>query len=209
MHKNNPFIKIISLLALGAMMAACDSGGVGTTANQNLGNTANQSSYTGPAARDIAVSNFQYYLWRNVTDVTRCGGCHNSEASAPVSPLFFDTSNVNVAYDATVARDPSLLPANLPTMNPLNAVFVDKLNNNHFCWETNPAICATLIAGWIDDWKNAANGGAGARQINLNAPANIRDPGDPQAVLATATTAGTNGTRFANTRYELLAGTNP
>jgi hypothetical protein len=209
MYKNYPFLKIISLLALGAMMSACDSGGVGTSTNPNLGNTANQSAYIGPAARDIAVSNFQYYLWRNVTDVTRCGGCHNSEASTPVTPLFFDTSNVNVAYDATVAKDPSLLPANLPTMNPLNAEFVMKLNGTHFCWETNPAICATLIAGWIDDWKNAANGGAVARQINLTAPANIRDPGDSKSFPATATTVGTNGTSFADTVYPLVAGTNP
>ncbi len=209
MLKDYPFLKIFALLALSAMMAACDSGGVGTTANPNLGNSANNFAYTGSAARDIAVSNFQYYLWRNVTDSTRCGGCHNSEASSPVTPLFFDTSNVNVAYDATVAKDPALLPLNLPTMNPLNAEFVMKLNGTHFCWETNPAICATLIAGWIDDWKNAANGGVASRQINLIAPANIRDPGDSKSFPASATTVGTNGTSFANTVYPLVEGTNP
>ena len=74
MLKDYPFLKIFALLALSAMMAACDSGGVGTTANPNLGNSANNFAYTGSAARDIAVSNFQYYLWRNVTDSTRCGG---------------------------------------------------------------------------------------------------------------------------------------
>ncbi|MDH3763988.1 MAG: hypothetical protein OEU50_23665, partial [Gammaproteobacteria bacterium] len=79
MLKNNPFLKIISLLALGAMMAACDSGSVGTTANPNLaGNGNNKFVYTGPPAQSIEVSNFQYYLWKNVIDATRCGGCHNS-----------------------------------------------------------------------------------------------------------------------------------
>ncbi len=209
MLKNRPFTKLLSVLAFAVVLSACDSGGVGTSSNPDLGTANNGFVYTGVAARDIAVSNFQYYLWRNVTDITRCGGCHNSEASSPVTPLFFDTSNVNVAYDATVARDPSLLPANLPTTNPLNTAFVDKLNNGHFCWETNPTICATLIAGWIDDWKNAANGGAVARQINLIAPANIRDPGDSKSFPASATTVGTNGTSFANTVYPLVEGTNP
>ena len=91
------------------MMAACDSGGVGTTANPNLaGNGGGKFVYTGPAARDIEVSNFQFYLWQNVIDATRCGGCHNSEANTPVTPVFFDTSNVNVAYDQAVTVDPAL-----------------------------------------------------------------------------------------------------
>ena len=206
MLKNNPFLKIISLLALGAMMAACDSGSVGTTANPNLaGNGNNRFVYTGPPAQSIEVSNFQYYLWQNVIDATRCGGCHNSEANAPVSPVFFDTSNVNVAYAQAVALDPALL--DVSTINPLNAEFVNKLNNTHFCWETNSAICATLIAGWIDDWKNGANGGVAARQINLIAPNSIRAPGDSKTFPANATIGGANS--FENTVYPLLVGSNP
>ena len=208
MLKNYPFLKIFSLLALSAMMTACDSGGVGTTANPNLaGNGGGKFVYTGPAARDIEVSNFQFYLWQNVIDATRCGGCHNSEANTPVTPVFFDTSNVNVAYDQAVTVDPALL--DMATINPLNAEFVTKLNGTHFCWETNSAICATLLAGWIDDWKNAANGGVASRQINLTAPANIRDPGDAKSFPATAFTVGTNGTSFADTVHPLLVGTNP
>ena len=206
MLKNYPFLKIFSLLALGALMAACDTGGVGTSANPNLsGNGGKNLVYTGPAARDIEVSNFQFYLWKNVVDPTRCGGCHNSEASTPVTPLFFDTSNVNVAYDAAVARDPALL--NMSTINPLDAVFVDKLENTHFCWETNSLICAALIAGWIDDWKNAANGGVGSRQINLTAPANIRDPGDSKSFPPSHDAPA--GTSFEETVYPLLVGTTP
>jgi len=206
MLKNYPFLKIFSLLALGAMMAACDSGGVGTSANPNLsGNGGNKFVYTGPPARDIEVSNFQFYLWKNVVDPTRCGGCHNSEASTPVTPLFFDTSNVNVAYDAAVAKDPALL--DMSTINPLDAVFVDKLENTHFCWETNTLICAALLAGWIDDWKNAANGGVGSRQINLTAPANIRDPGDSKSFPPSHDVPA--GTSFEETVYPLLVANTP
>ena len=206
MLKNYPFFKTLSLLLLGTLMTACDSGNVGTTANPNLnGGNGNRFVYTGPPARNIAVSNFQYYLWQNVTDAARCGGCHNSDASAPVSPFFFDTSNVNVAYDQAVAKDPSLL--DMTTINPLNAVFVDKLNNTHFCWEAIPAICATLIAGWIDDWKNASNGGVDSRQINLIAPNSIRDPGDSKSFPLTHKLPA--GSSFEETVYPLLVGTNP
>ena len=206
MLKNHPVLKIFSLLALGAMMAACDGGGVGTSANPDLsGGGGNKFVYTGPPARDIEVSNFQFYLWKNVVDPTRCGGCHNSEASTPVTPLFFDTSNVNVAYDAAVAKDPALL--DMSTINPLDAEFVDKLENTHFCWETNTLICAALIAGWIDDWKNAANGGVGARQINLVAPANIRDPGDSKSFPPSHDVPA--GSSFEETVYPLLVGTTP
>jgi hypothetical protein len=206
MFKNYPLLKIIPVLALGALMSACDSGSVGTTSNPNLsGNGGNRFVYTGPPANSIEISNFQFYLWRNVIDPTRCGGCHNSEASSPETPLFFDTSNVNLAYAETVARDPSLL--DMSTVNPVNTVFVQKLLNTHACWETNSAICATLIEGWIDDWKNAANGGVASRQINLTAPAVIRDPGDAKSFPATAFTVGTNGTSFATTVYPLLVGT--
>ncbi len=206
MFKHYPFLKTFSLLALSAMMAACDSGGVGTTANPNLaGNGGGKFVYTGPAARDIDVSNFQYYLWQNVIDATRCGGCHNSEANTPVTPVFFDTSNVNVAFDQAVTVDPALL--DMATINPLNAEFVMKLNGTHFCWETNSAICATLLAGWIDDWKNASNGGAASRQINLTAPANIRDPGDSKSFPPSHDVPA--GSSFEETVYPLLVGTTP
>ncbi len=208
MLNNCPFIRIISLLALSALMAACDSGSVGTSANPNLsGNNGNKFFYTGPAARDIEVSNFQYYLWKNVIDSTRCGGCHNSESTAPVSPLFFDTSNVNVAYDAAVLKDPAL--SDMSTINPFNAEFVTKFTppSTHFCWESNPAICAALIAGWIDDWKNAASGGVAARQITLTAPANIRDPGESKSFPPSHDLPA--GTSFEETVYPLLVGTNP
>ncbi len=201
MLKNHPFIKLFSALALAVALSACDSGGVGTSSNPNLDTSGVGFIYTGPAARDIAVSNFQFYLYNNVNLDTRCGGCHNSEASTPVSPLFFDTSDVNVAYDAAIAY--------VDLVNPASSQFVNKLNNTHFCWESVSAICGTLLTGWIEDWKNAANGGVASRQINLVAPANIRDPGDAKSFPATAITVGINGTSFADTVYSLVVGTVP
>jgi len=196
---NHPFIKLFATLALAVTLAACDS--VGTTSNPDLSAETGKFVYTGPAARNIGVSNFQFYLYNKLNLDTRCGGCHNSQATSTVSPLFFDTSDVNVAYDASIAY--------VDLVNPVNSQFVDKLNNTHICWESVSAICGTLIAGWIEDWKNAANGGVASRQINLVSPDDIRDPGDAKTFPATAITPGINGKSFADTVYPLLVGTTP
>jgi len=201
MSTYRPLFQLLAALALAAGLAACDSGGVGTSSNPNLTTANNGFVYTGAAARNVDVSNFQFYLWKNVIDDSRCGGCHNSQASTPVSPLFFDTSNVNVAYDASIAY--------VDLTNPLSSAFVAKLNGGHHCWEADTRICGTLIEGWIDNWKNATNGGVASRQINLVPPEDIRDPGEAKSFPATASTAGTNGTSFADTVYPLLVGTNP
>ena len=201
MTNYNYLLKVFSVLAFAATLVACEGGGVGTSSNPNLGNTAGGTTYTGSAARDVNVSNFQYYLYNNLNPSTRCGGCHNSEASSPVSPLFFDTSDVNVAYDASIGK--------IDLVDPFNSGFVSKLNSGHFCWEPISSICGTMIAGWIADWKNGNNGGTAERLINLVAPDNIRDPGDAKSFPVSATEVGINGTSFANTVYPLLVGTNP
>ena len=193
--------RLLALLALVTGLAACDGGGVGTSSNPNLTTANTGFVYTGPAARNIDISNFQFYLWQNVNADGRCGGCHNSGASTPVSPLFFDTRNVNVAYDASIAY--------VDLGDPSNSEFVDKVSSGHNCWESQPGICGTLITGWIEDWKNASNGGVASRQINLVPPDDIRDPGDAKSFPASATTAGTNGTNFADTVYSLLVGSSP
>ena len=201
MSNHRPFLQLFAVLALAAGLAACDSGGVGTSANPNLATANSGFVYTGPAARNIDVSNFQYYLWSNLNSDSRCGGCHNSQASSPQSPLFFDISNINVAYDSSI----DYVDLDIPSASE----FVAKVGGGHNCWESNPGICGTLITGWIENWKNAANGGVASRQINLVPPEDIRDPGEAKSFPATASTAGTNGTSFADTVYPLLVGTNP
>ena len=201
MSKFNPVIRLVAGLVLAAALAACDSGSVGTTSNPDLTTSNTGFVYTGPAARSIDVSNFQFYLWNNVNQDNRCGGCHNSQASSPQAPFFFDTSDINVAYDESIAY--------VDLGNPLLSEFVDKLNTGHTCWEPVSAICGTLIAGWIEDWRNANNGGVAARQITLTPPDDIRDPGEAKSFPATAFTVGTNGTSFAATVHPLLVGTNP
>jgi hypothetical protein len=197
MSQFSPVIKLAAGLVLAATLAACDSTGVGTTSNPNLTTSNTGFVYTGPAARNVDVSNFQFYLWNNVNQDGRCGGCHNSQASSPVGPFFFDTSNVNIAYDESIAY--------VDLDNPLNSEFVNKLNGGHTCWEPVSAICGTLIAGWIENWKNANNGGVAARQINLTPPDDIRDTGEAKSFPALATDNGADS--FAQTVYPILVGT--
>lgn len=199
MTKYRSFLNKICVLAFGALLSACDTGSVGTSSNPDTSIAATGFFYSGPAARSIDVANFQYYLWRNVIEDSRCGGCHNSQASSPVSPFFFDTANVNVAYDELMTNPPS---PKIDLANPLNSEIVDKLNNGHFCWESVSSVCGTLIAGWIDDWINASSGGVTAREINLIAPASIRNPGDSRSFPV-------DPAAFAATVYPLLVGTDP
>lgn len=57
MLKKYPVLKLISLLALGVLTAACDSGSVGNTSNPNLGaNSGNRFVYSGPPPRAISMS---------------------------------------------------------------------------------------------------------------------------------------------------------
>jgi hypothetical protein len=196
MIKNHSFINAIWVLALGAVMSACDTGSVGTSSNPDTSIAASGFFYSGPAAESIDVANFQYYLWRNVIDDSRCGGCHNSQASSPQPPYFFDTANVNVAYSEAITK--------VDKANPLNSELVTILTTNggHHCWENISAVCGMLIEGWITDWINASSGGVSARQINLVAPANIRPPG-------AAKSFPTDPAGFLATVYPLLVGDNP
>lgn len=187
----------IAALVIAAALAACDTGGVGTSANPDLGTGNSGFVYSGPAARDVDVSNFQFYLYNNLNPNNRCGGCHNSQASTPVSPLFFDTTDVNAAYNASNAY--------VDLDNPPASGFVQQMNGGHFCWEPVSSICGTLIAGWIEDWKNAANGGIASRQINLQPPENIRPPGQTRSFPAGPDDNDPNS--FAQTVYPVLSGT--
>jgi hypothetical protein len=185
------------VLVFSVGLAACDSGGVGTASNTNLSAVNTGFTYTGPAARNIDVSNFQFYLYNNLNLDTRCGGCHNSQATSPVnnpSFYFFDTGDVNLAFDLSFP--------NVDLVDPSSSAFVTKLNAGHHCWEAVSSICETLITGWITDWQNANNGGVASRQINLVPPDDIRDPGAAKSFPA-------DTTAFANTVYSLLVGTDP
>ena len=58
----------------------------------------------GLAALTIDTADLEEHLWCNLKDTTRCGGCHNSAASSVVTPMFFDTADINVAYTESLSK---------------------------------------------------------------------------------------------------------
>jgi len=177
----NPVIEVLSigieqqrfrqLLSCGAlvlallMLTAC-GGGASTETNPPTSNTNTvaSSSYNGPNAQTEDVRAFQVNVWERLRVSDRCGACH---VEANQSPMFVRQDDVNLAYSAAnplIDRD-----------SPASSRLVTKVAGGHNCWLSSDAACATAITGYIEDW--VAGTSAGGRQIQLVAPANIRDPG--------------------------------
>src|SRR5215469_5736596 len=141
-----------------AILAACSSGGAGTTVNQptsNARSTAN--AYTGPAAANADVQAFKVALWENVRQPNRCGACHHEGGQ---SPMFARSDDVNLAYQAA-----------LPLVNmtqPDQSELVLKVGGGHNCWVADPQSCADTMLTWIKNW--IGSGSAAATGIQLVAP---------------------------------------
>ena len=186
-------LRILVVLALGAVLSACDGGGASTSENPIL-NTSS-SGYNGPPAKTADILSFQLNFWTFLKEQNRCGQCHDNGQA----PTFVDTGNINKAYSKAVPY------ANLG--DPASSEFVTKVGGGHNCWLASAAACATNIEQMITNWANDSNV-TSARVINLTPPP-IKDPGDAKSFPATATTAGTNGSSFADTVHPILTGTNP
>jgi hypothetical protein len=177
----NPVIEVLSigieqqrlrqLLSCGALLlavlllTAC-GGGASTESNPATSNTNTVagSSYNGPNAQTEDVRAFQVNVWERLRVSDRCGACH---VEANQSPMFVRQDDVNLAY----SEANSLIDLDSPASSRL----VTKVAGGHNCWLPSDAACATAITGYIEDW--VAGTSAGGRQIQLVAPANLRDPG--------------------------------
>ena len=177
----NPVIRVLSIdaerqrvhqclfggiLFLAVWLVTACGGGASTETNPVTSNTTtvNSSSYTGPNAQTEDVRAFQVNVWERLRVSDRCGACH-VEGNQP--PMFVRMDDVNVAY--TEANP--LIDLDSPASSRL----VTKMTEGHNCWLSNDAACATAITGYIEDW--VAGTSSAGRQIQLVAPANIRDPG--------------------------------
>ncbi len=165
----------------GAILALAGCGGASVTQNPNTGGPGT-SSYDGPPPRTADIQTFMTALWSNVRPDNRCGACHD----ASQSPLFARDDDVNLAYDAANTV------VNLG--DPANSTMVAKVMGGHHCWLGSDSgslqACGDIITTWIENWANAS-GTAGARQIQIHAPA-IKDvgtsrtfPADPSIYAAT------------------------
>ena len=156
---------VLGVFAAGAVLTAC-GGGAETTENPltqapNPGN----SVYTGPAARDNDVFQFQQEFWSKARTAERCGDCHN-ESVAQI-PMFVRNDDVNLAYDEALG----VIDINQPSLSRL----VTKVGGGHNCWVDDPNVCAEIMTTWIENWLGG-NVAGGGRQIVLQPPASM-DPG--------------------------------
>ncbi|MDX2410493.1 MAG: LamG domain-containing protein, partial [Woeseiaceae bacterium] len=189
-------LKVALLAVVASVVLAACGGGAQTTDTplpNGTGNT-NNNPYTGPVARDADVLKFQQEFWSNAKTTDRCGNCHNETAG--VLPMFVRNDDINEAYDAALTK------VNID--QPSGSVIVSQVASGHNCWllPGSEGICASIVTTWIERWLGDAAGGG--RQIVLTAP-DPRDPDQSRNFPDDGTTAGTNGTSFADTVYPLLA----
>ena len=186
---------VVLAVVASIVLSAC-GGGAPTTALPPAPGTGNNnnSTYTGPVARDADVLKFQQEFWSNAKTTDRCGSCHNETVGRV--PMFVRNDDVNMAYDAAVTV--------VDTQQPSASMIVAKVYSDgtgHNCWVTDPGVCRTIMTTWIENW--VGNGAGGGRSIVLTPPPS-RDPGDSKNFPGDPRTVGTNGTSFENTVYPLL-----
>jgi len=159
--------KSVLLAVVASIMLAACGGGAQTTdvpAPNGVANT-NDNPYTGPVARDADVLKFQQEFWSNAKSTSRCGSCHNETVGQ--LPMFVRNDDVNLAYDAAIAK--------VDMAQPAASEIVSKVGGGHNCWVDDDGVCATILTTWIENWVGNAVGGG--RDIVLTAPPSV-DPTD-------------------------------
>ncbi len=179
-----------ALLATFGLLAAC-GGGASTETNPNLGG-GGIAAYTGPAAQNASVQNFQTELWPHLKE--NCGNCHSPDTTANQEPYFARNDDVNQAYNAAITV------ANLN--DPASSRLAIRVGNGHNCWTGVDSQCKSLMTTWITNWANggATGGGGGGGGLVLSAPT-YRAPGGTRAFPASATTPSPS---FAETVYPIV-----
>ncbi len=180
-----------ALLSGFGLLAGC-GGGASTEINPDLGGSG-PAAYTGPAAQNESVRNFQLEIWPQLK--TYCGNCHSPDTSANQEPYFARNDDVNQAYNAAITV------ADLNT--PSSSRMVVRVGNGHNCWLSTDSQCASEMTTWITNWANggsAGGGGGGGGGLVLSAPT-YREPGGSRAFPASATAPSPS---FAETVYPIL-----
>jgi hypothetical protein len=161
--------RLAALAAVFALtaLAGCSGGSGADTQENPAGPQSPSSDYTGPAPATADVQAFKLNLYDNIRSDNRCGACHSLEGGQ--MPMFARRDDVNLAY--AEANGVVELPA------PSDSLMVTKVGGGHNCWQASDAVCADILTTWITSWAGNSVATSG-RQIELEAPASIRDPGE-------------------------------
>ena len=188
-------------LLLAFLLSAC-GGSTDTVHNPFLGGGAT-SDYQGPPPNNQQIKDFQDNLWNALRAENRCGQCHDSDGG---QVAFVDETDVNVAYAIALPY--------VSLADPASSALIAKVlgdpgidGDGHNCWENFESVCADIIVNMISAWAGTTDNTT-AREIQLTAPAVLKDPGNSKNFPATAQTdpdplAG-GDTSFAQTVYPLL-----
>ncbi|MDX1561555.1 MAG: LamG domain-containing protein [Gammaproteobacteria bacterium] len=163
-------LKALALIGISvaSLVAAGCSGGSGAAVQTNVAGPSDPGDdYNGPAPATADVQAFKINLFDNVRSNNRCGSCHGVDGGQ--APMFARGDDVNLAY-AEANSVVSLI-------SPADSTMVGKVGGGHNCWLTSDAACADILTTWITNWAGDTVGAAG-REIELEAPTSIRDPGE-------------------------------
>ena len=149
------------------LVTGCSGGsGPATQTNAAPPQGGGGNDYTGPAPATPDVQEFKVNLFDNIRSDNRCGSCHGVDGSAATK--FARSDDVNLAYAAANTV--------VDLLSPQDSEMVARMESGHNCWLDNDGACATIMTTWISNWAGATLGAAG-RKIELEAPADIRPPG--------------------------------
>jgi hypothetical protein len=151
----------VVLAALAALLAGC---GGGAPTQQNPVTVApGPAGYQGPPPASQDVQAFKLNVWDNLSNSSRCGGCH---VAGGQSPEFVRGDDINLAYQAANTI--------VDLSDPARSRMVAKVSGGHHCWLASDSACADQLTVWIRNWAGATLGTA--REIQLNPPP-LRDVG--------------------------------
>ncbi len=186
-HSVSRMLKNFALLGASLVLTACGSGSGADVVQNPVGNGSGgeQPNYTGPAPQTADIQAFRINVWDNVSDSTRCGGCH---IQGQQSPSFARNDDINLAY-----QDSSGL---IDLGSPQDSRLVSKVGGGHNCWLGSDQACADIMTTWISNWAGAV-GGVSGRDIQLEEPP-ILEPGSSKNFPA-------DESAFAATVYPILA----
>lgn len=170
------------------LLSACGGGsGASTQTNPATGGSGPGTGYAGPAPATPDIQAFKVNLFDNIRTDNRCGSCHGVDGSATTK--FARDDDVNLAYaEANGVVD---------LLSPVDSEMVARMTDGHNCWLGNNDACASIMTTWITNWAGVTVGASG-RKIELEAPADIRAPGESRNFPAD------NGVLFGQHVYPVL-----
>lgn len=152
--------------------------------------TTEPTEYRGPPPASGDIQAFKVSVWDNLVLTDRCGACHSTDGQVPT---FVRADDINLAYAEmnTIVNSAMLAESRV----------VEKVSGGHNCWLDSDAACGEVILAMLNNWFG---GSIESEVILLQAPDNIRDPGQSKIMPATSEVFTTIYSPQTESLHELL-----